>query len=156
MRLLLATFFGLGRLPGPGGTYASAAAALLLGLAWWLACPWWAVAATAGLLTVVGIAVAPAAERRFASKDPGPFVLDEVVGMMIAGLPAWCPFLNQWTWVTLLVAFFWFRATDILKPTPVRQAERLPHGWGIMADDVLAGLYALILTVGTLYGLKSL
>lgn len=151
MQLLLGTFFGVGRLPGPSGTYASAVTAALLGLAHALGFPVWGVAAAIVILTVVGVAVAPAAERRFLTKDPRPFVLDEVVGMMIAALPAWCPFMSRWTWATLAAAFVWFRVTDVLKPPPIRRLERLPGGWGIMADDVLAGLYALALTLGTLY-----
>ncbi len=156
MHLFLGTFFGIGRLPGPSGTYASAVTAALMGLAHALGCPWWGVAGAAVVLAFAGVAVAPAAERRFSTKDPRPFVLDEVVGMLLAGLPAWCPFLNRWTWATLLAAFFWFRAADIFKPPPIRQAERLAGGWGIMADDVLAGVLALALTAATAYLLKSL
>jgi len=47
-------------------------------------------------------------------------------------------------WVGWLAGFFWFRVFDILKPWPVRRLERLPEGWGIMADDLLAGVYAHI------------
>ena len=50
-------------------------------------------------------------------------------------------------WIGLIVGFILFRAFDIVKPFPARQAERLPGGWGIMMDDVVAGLYSLIVLV---------
>jgi phosphatidylglycerophosphatase A len=85
----------------------------------------------------------------FGSKDPRPFVLDEVAGMLIAGLAAWTPW-NTWTPLALAIAFFWFRVTDVIKPPPVRQLERLPGAWGILMDDVAAGLMALALAIPSL------
>jgi len=65
-------------------------------------------------------------------------VIDEVAGQLI-------PFLavppSSWKWA--LAAFALFRFFDVLKPFPARRAERLPGGWGIMTDDVVAGVYAL-------------
>jgi len=74
---------------------------------------------------------------------PRPIVIDEVVGQLIAlfSVPA------EWGWIFL--GFFLFRLFDVLKPRPIRDLERLPGGWGIMADDVLAGLVsALIVQAG--------
>lgn len=70
--------------------------------------------------------------------DSGRIVWDEVVGMMItvAALPK--------EWLIYLVAFIVFRFFDILKPFPVNKSQNLPHGWGVMVDDVLAGIYANI------------
>ena len=67
--------------------------------------------------------------------DPGKVVWDEYVGFWIT-----C-FLLPKTWGWLLFAFFIFRILDILKPWPIRRVESLPKGWGIMLDDVLAGIY---------------
>lgn len=153
MRRLLGTFFGIGRLPGPAGTYASAATAALMLPAYYLGAPWWAIAAAAVVSTVVGVAAGMDAPKHFGSKDPRSFVLDEVAGMLISGLAAWTPG-NHWAWVTLGIAFFWFRVTDILKPPPARQLESLPGGWGIVFDDVAAGLMALGLTIASLVGIN--
>jgi phosphatidylglycerophosphatase A len=71
--------------------------------------------------------------------DPSIVVIDEIVGMWISLL-----FLPP-TWTVFAAAFIAFRAFDILKPPPVRQLERLPGGWGIMLDDVMAGVYANLL-----------
>ena len=67
--------------------------------------------------------------------DPGKVVWDEYVGLWIT-----C-FLLPKTWEWLILAFFIFRILDILKPWPIRRVESLPKGWGIMLDDVLAGIY---------------
>jgi phosphatidylglycerophosphatase A len=71
--------------------------------------------------------------------DPSIVVIDEIVGMWIALL-----FLPQ-TLTAFAAAFLAFRFFDIVKPPPVRQLERLPGGWGIMLDDVMAGIYANLL-----------
>jgi phosphatidylglycerophosphatase A len=88
----------------------------------------------------------------FGEKDPRAFVLDETVGMLIAGLAAWLPeSVSHSAPLTLAIAFVWFRVTDILKPPPARQMESLPRGWGIVLDDVVAGLMALPLSLATLW-----
>ncbi len=72
--------------------------------------------------------------------DPSIVVIDEIVGMWLslACMPKSLP--------AMLIAFFLFRILDILKPPPARQVERFAHGWGIMLDDVVAAVYANILT----------
>lgn len=139
--ILIATFFGAGRLhPGPG-TWGSAAAVLL-----------WAalahalnpgvrtpiVVALATLVTLIGIPAATQVARASATKDPQFVVIDEVAGQLIALIAA------PLTWKSFLAGFILFRAFDILKPPPVRQLERLPEGTGIVLDDVAAGIYALV------------
>jgi len=143
---LLGSFGRIGFIPGPSGTFASLAVGGLVAAAYYLGAPWWSIASLALAATVVGVPVGTWFEKRIGRHDPRPFVLDEVAGMLIASLAAWLP-TDRWGWLSLMLAFFWFRVCDIIKPPPVRQAERLPGGWGIMADDVLAGALALGLTV---------
>ena len=143
---LLGSFGRIGFIPGPSGTFASLAVVGIVAAAYYLGAPWWSIASLALAATVVGVPVGTWFEKRIGRHDPRPFVLDEVAGMLIASLAAWLP-TDRWGWLSLMLAFFWFRVCDIIKPPPVRQAERLPGGWGIMADDVLAGALALGLTV---------
>jgi phosphatidylglycerophosphatase A len=146
MRKLLATFFGIGWIPGWTGTYASVVTAAMAWGAYELGAPWWSLVAAATVVTVVGIVVGKGAQEDFGAKDPQEFVLDEVAGMLIAAGALWLP-QSDVPWATTVLALFWFRVTDILKPPPARQLERLPGGWGIVMDDVAAGAMALGLTV---------
>jgi phosphatidylglycerophosphatase A len=98
-----------------------------------------AVLAAASLaLCALGVWAAGEAEEFFGRTDPGQVVVDEVVGQMLTFL-----LLPHATWKWLVGGFLLFRAFDIVKPFPARQAERIPRGWGIMLDDVVAGLYGL-------------
>jgi phosphatidylglycerophosphatase A len=90
-------------------------------------------------LCAIGIGAAGEAEKFFGRKDPGQVVIDEVVGQMITLLAR-----PDASWEWLLAGFVLFRALDILKPFPARRLERAPAGWGIMLDDVAAGVYGLI------------
>ena len=78
--------------------------------------------------------------------DPGPVVIDEALGYMVT--VAWLP----QTLGTAAAAFFLFRFLDIVKPPPARQSERLPGGWGIMTDDLIAGVYGNLLIRAAAYG----
>jgi phosphatidylglycerophosphatase A len=137
----VATFFGAGLgKPGPG-TWGSVAAMLLWALAAWAFHP--GVIAMqlilfAGIVLAVaaGVPAATLVARESGRKDPGFVVVDEVAGQWIALLGA------PQDWKHGLIALVLFRIFDILKPFPVRQLERLPEGWGIVFDDVAAGLYA--------------
>jgi phosphatidylglycerophosphatase A len=132
---LLASFFGSGYFPFAPGTFASFWAALafrflLAGLAWPI---------QVGLILLVFFVGVPAAENLAAHlgrRDPHPVVIDEVCGQWISLL-----FLPP-TWGFLAAGFFLFRVFDVIKPFPIRRLEDLPGGWGIMADDVLAGIYS--------------
>ena len=97
------------------------------------------------LVTVVGIWAASRTEQILRSKDPGKVVVDEVAGQMIALLPL-TVFASGKVWI--IVSFILFRLFDIFKPYPARRFEALRGGLGIMADDLVAGVYAgLIVTV---------
>ena len=87
------------------------------------------------MVMVVGTWSASVAERHYCREDPGEVVVDEVAGMMLTLL--WLPS----GWIPFLVGFLAFRFFDIVKPFPARLAERMPGGWGVMADDLVAGLY---------------
>ena len=93
------------------------------------------------LVTMAGIWAGTRAEKLLQQEDPSAVVVDEVAGQMIALLSG--PFWIH-TWWSIFTAFLLFRAFDIWKPYPIRRLERLESGLGIMADDVLAGAYALI------------
>ena len=92
-------------------------------------------------LTLVGVWAASRAEKLLGRKDPGVVVVDEVAGQLTAFL--FVPFNSGW-WV-IITGFIAFRLFDIWKPYPIRRLESLESGLGIMADDVLAGIYAAIL-----------
>jgi len=92
-------------------------------------------------VTMIGIWAASRTEKLQQKKDPSIVVVDEVAGQMIALLSG--PFWIQ-TWWSILSAFILFRLFDIWKPYPIRRLEGLESGLGIMADDVVAGVYALI------------
>ena len=139
----IATFFGAGLgKPGPG-TWGSIAAVLIYSAVAFGLRP---SAENLLALTLCGIVVAvglgvPAATiaaRESGRKDPGFVVIDEVAGQWIALAGA------KPDWKHILAALLLFRIFDITKPFPVRQLEKMPEGWGIVFDDVAAGLYAWI------------
>jgi phosphatidylglycerophosphatase A len=96
----------------------------------------WVQACVIVVVVVAGIWSADVAERHFARQDPGQVVIDEVAGMLIT------LFLNPAGWFSAAIGFLLFRVADIVKPFPARRFEQLPGGLGIMADDLMAGVYA--------------
>jgi phosphatidylglycerophosphatase A len=135
MQVLLATFFGVGRLPFAPGTWASAAA---LPIFWFLVPHPILHGAALVLVAALGVPVCTAAERLAGERDPGSVVLDEVAGMGTALL--FLP-LEHAPYMALM-AFILFRLFDIWKPWPIHRIQDWKGGWGIMADDLLAGVYA--------------
>jgi phosphatidylglycerophosphatase A len=139
---LVATFFGVGRLPVAPGTWGSAATVLL----WWVVTRWvspaWqpeTAAALALVAVILGIPAATRVARELGRKDPGCVVIDEVAGQLITLIAV------PISWKTLLAGFILFRAFDTTKPPPVRQLEQLREGTGIVVDDIGAGIYAFII-----------
>lgn len=149
-RLWLATWGGLGLLPFAPGTFGSAGALLFavllqlvfdgLALAWvWTGC--------ALLLLLVGCRMTAFIDRGLGGCDPGCFVLDEVVGLLLALAMFAFVYGEPSPWI-LAAGFGLFRLFDIAKLPPVRQLEAIPGAAGVMLDDVAAGLQAgLILLV---------
>jgi phosphatidylglycerophosphatase A len=137
----LATGFGSGFSPVAPGT---AGTAVGLALFWPLRTlsPVVQIGATV-LMFLAGVAAAEVTARRTGLKDPSIVVVDEIVGMWISLL------LLPFTPLTAAAAFFLFRLMDVVKPPPARGFEALPGGWGIVMDDVMAGIYAnLVLRAG--------
>ncbi|MCP4004032.1 MAG: phosphatidylglycerophosphatase A [bacterium] len=132
--LFLASAAGTGFLPVAPGTWGSLFAVFLF-------VPLSSLAPPSYLLALVGTAVvgvwsAQRAESFFGRHDDGRITIDEVAGQLLA--LAFLPLRLD----VVLLGFGLFRLFDIWKPPPVRQAERLPGGFGVMADDLVAGAYA--------------
>jgi phosphatidylglycerophosphatase A len=144
---MIATVFGLGRLPQAPGTFASLAAIpLAMGLHFLGGFPLVAMV-TAGLFGM-GLMATALYIADGTDPDPSEVVIDEVVGMLLA---LWPLSLGLWwqgvpgdvfPWPGWVLAFCAFRFFDILKPPPVNWSERAPGAWGVMLDDVVAGLLA--------------
>ena len=138
----VATFFGAGLgKPGPG-TWGSVAAVLLwaaAGIGFHGSPQILLILLLAGIVLsiVLGVPAATIAARESGRHDPGFVVIDEVAGQWITLL------FSPADWRHGLIALILFRLFDITKPFPIRRLERLPEGWGIVFDDVAAGLYAL-------------
>ena len=135
---MIATFFNVGKFPLAPGTLASLITTIVFYLVnVYLKPSIYGQIAAVVLLFIIGIPAAAASEKHFQKKDPGQCVIDEVPGQMISLL--FIPYS-----VGLYAAgFFLFRFFDIIKPFPVKQADRIKGGFGIMFDDILAGLYSL-------------
>ena len=142
--LALATWFGCGLVPkGPGTAGALGALAtawILIAIAGWQS---WYLAILAVALTPLGIWSASVTAKLKGLEDPQIVVFDEVLGQWIALAGAYP--LNGKSW---LAAFVLFRLFDIFKPFPVRDLEKLHGGAGIIADDLMAGVYAALVLFG--------
>lgn len=139
MRLVLfiASGFGAGYLPKAPGTWGSLVALPLHFLLRQLSLPLYAVA-LAGII-ILAVVVSGSAEKALDSKDPGVVVIDEIAGMLITLLGA------PQVWWAYAAGFLFFRIFDIAKPFPVRWLDQhLQGGVGIVADDLAAGVYALL------------
>jgi len=135
---IIATFFGSGFFPIAPGTAASFLTALVY--LWWI--HGFAGPVQAGIIVILfftGSLTATRYSRELGQTDPGRIVIDETCGQLIA------LFLCPPTWMAVAVGFILFRIFDIIKPYPINKLEKFPRGWGIMADDVGAGVAAGIL-----------
>jgi phosphatidylglycerophosphatase A len=154
LALWIAQGLGIGRIPIIPGTFGSG-----LGFLWFLlilAPGNAAIFYTAILLSFfVSVIVSESAEKTLRAKDPNSVVIDEIIAIPICFLgwiiavgelpaPSW--FLTEGRWKISLAILFAFRVFDIWKPTPIRQSQRFPHGWGITIDDVLAALAVAIIS----------
>jgi len=142
---LIATFFFAGYLPKAPGTWGSAFALLILYFVW--AVSWYYQVLAIAIVYAIGVWASGKAERDF-GHDGRPIVIDEVVGQMTALFMAPVKFLP------FVVGFVLFRLFDIFKPPPARQWESYRRGWGVMADDIAAGIYAACILQLLLYFLE--
>lgn len=136
--LAIATVGYSGFFPIAPGTLGSAVGILLWALARMMGAGPTTEIATVVALLAVGAWSATVAEGRLGTTDPGPVVIDEVMGMWVTMVAA--PF----TWRVALAGFLLFRVFDIVKPPPARQLEKVHGGWGVMLDDLAAGVYAWV------------
>lgn len=153
--LFIAQGFGSGRVPKAPGTFGS-----LVGIIWFylllLPGSWPLFAVGVGLGIAASIWISGRAEQILGKHDPGSVVLDEIAAIPLAysGWIAVTSAQHDWTFPGikevfqpaslgwLAAGFILFRVFDIWKPWPIGQIQHLPGGWGITADDVLAGLWA--------------
>ncbi len=150
---IIATWFGSGLLPIAPGTWGSVAAIPFAYLISVYTCSYALISGIVALF-FIGVWASDRIEKSANKKDPGFIVVDEVVGQWIALIPL--PFLYSildtnsfylYSAPIAAVAFLAFRIFDVWKPWPVNYADKnIPGGFGIMFDDVVAGMYALIVT----------
>jgi phosphatidylglycerophosphatase A len=135
---LVSTFFGVGYFPIGQGTLASLIVMLLYKF-FLSRLHWITYLSLVGIIFIVGVFCSSVHSTVLRKKDPHEIVIDEVVGQMLVLFR-----LNP-SWFLVLSAFVLFRIFDISKPFPTRQIEKFPHGWGIMADDIMAAVYSGLL-----------
>ena len=133
--MFVATAGYCGYFPIAPGTVGSAAGLVVYLLVWWTGSRVFEAALIIALFAI-GVWAATIAERYFGGVDPGPIVMDEVVGMLItlAFIPV--------GWHAAFAGFFLFRIFDVIKPYPADRLEALHGGLGVMTDDAMAGVYA--------------
>lgn len=143
MVLFLATGCGLGWIPFAPGTFGSLGGLVLVyGLSYLP--PGGYIAAEVAFI-LLGVWICTRAGQLMGKVDPGSVVWDEIAAFPIvfAGVA-----MTPWTAV---LGFGWFRLFDISKPFPVNRLEKLPAGWGVMADDLMAGVYAMLALHATVW-----
>ncbi|HKY62537.1 MAG TPA: phosphatidylglycerophosphatase A [bacterium] len=135
LALCLSSGLGLGFIPGSPGTYGTLWGVLFfyLGRHW----PWPQFAAGVAAFTLFAVLISQIAERATGSHDSSSIVIDEVAGYLVAVV--FVPFSAK----TALLSFIFFRLFDIAKPWPIRYIDKKwGGGWGVVMDDVLAGVFA--------------
>ncbi len=139
---LVATALGAGYAPRAPGTFGTAVA---VPLAWALASlsVWLFILVAAGV-ALLGVACAQRADRAWGTEDNQRIVIDEVAGYLFTVI-----LVDRSDWASLAAGFVVFRTLDILKPPPIRWLdEHLPGGWGVVLDDVAAGVMGAAVLVG--------
>jgi phosphatidylglycerophosphatase A len=134
--VFVCTFGYIGYFPVAPGTVGSAAGLVVYALLRWLHAPPAVDALLIAVLFAAGVWSGTHAERYFGTTDPGPGVIDEVVGMLIT------LYLLPITWAVVFAGFLIFRVLDVIKPYPARRFESFHGGMGMMADDVMSAIYA--------------
>jgi phosphatidylglycerophosphatase A len=133
---ILATGFFTGFSPVAPGTAGSVLALIIFFLLPQISMGYWII--IIAVLSLIGVYTATKMEEVY-GHDASHINIDEIVGMFIS------VFLLPKTLIVLIAAFFLFRIFDVWKPFPINNLQSLPKGWGVMADDFLAGIYTNIL-----------
>ena len=136
--VFIATFGYVGYFPIAPGTAGTLAGLGLYALVRWLGTPGVELVTIVAVM-VIGVWAAQGTERALNLKDPGPVVIDEVLGILMT--LAFMPLSIG----GIVAGFVLFRIFDVIKPFPAGRLEHLPGGFGIMADDAMAGLYGQLL-----------
>lgn len=152
MSRLLTSCFGLGWLPVAPGTWGSLPPTVAFGLLYQVNASGALVATVMIVLALAGsvvcVMMAPAVIASSGKNDPREVVADELAGQAVTFLAVpWFGiehFSIRQAWLVAGVGFLFFRGFDIAKPWPMRRLERLPRGWGVLADDMAAGVCAAI------------
>lgn len=142
LKILLGTLFGTGLLPNAPGTWGSLFS-LPLVYAAFLIHPWLGIAALVLIASLISLWASDTCVEKF-GKDPGQFVIDETAGQAVVFLFTSFHYSSQTNIGLLLVGFILFRIFDIFKPLGIARLEKLPGKFGILIDDLAAGVYALI------------
>jgi undecaprenyl-diphosphatase len=150
MKRLIASCFGLGWLPFAPGSWGSLPPVVIFALMCYFSAPGILISVVMAALALVGsyfcVRFTPVVITASGKIDPPEVVLDEVAGQAITLLAV--PFLvggmasPSQVWATAAAGFLLFRAFDTIKPWPARKFEKFPAGWGVLADDLMAGVYA--------------
>ncbi len=149
MKRMLTSCFGLGFMPIASGTWGSLPPAIIFaGVC--LLCSGWrgGILLNAGLMvvmavlgSVVCVKFTPDIVKIAGKKDPGEIVADEFAGQSVTFIGAYASGYQEIA-IVAVAGFLLFRLFDIFKPWPIRKLEKLPDGWGVLADDILAGVFA--------------
>ncbi len=157
---LLLTSGGLGFLRPAPGTWGSMPPGAIVGVMALAGATQYAMLTVTGVVLVVSCVICVAwgryAETRFGRKDAAEVVIDETAGVAPATMVAvWLAQGLVEQIVAFGAAFVLFRAFDIIKPPPARQLEKLPHGWGVLIDDLAAGVYAAAVLAGAMLAWRA-
>ncbi|HSB42402.1 MAG TPA: phosphatidylglycerophosphatase A [Methylomirabilota bacterium] len=145
---MLASVFGAGYAPVAPGTVGSLVTVVAV---WLLPLTPARIGVALVVVVLVGMWAGSRVERVLGRKDPGIIVIDEVAGMLLSVI------LLPRTIAVLVTAFLLFRLFDVWKPFPARESQALTGGMGVMVDDLIAGIYALVLVLGAraLFGIPA-
>jgi len=152
MKRMLTSCFGLGRLPLAPGTWGSLPPAIIFAVMCFFGAAAVSISTAMAVLALAGSVIcvkfAPAAIVATGKIDPREVVADEFAGQAVTFLAV--PFFitaaisTRQIFISTILGFLLFRIFDIAKPWPIRKLEKLPKGWGILADDLLAAVFAAI------------
>lgn len=146
VNILLASCFGLGRLPIAPGTWGSLPSVVVFVVTYYTGASLMVRSVTMAFLVLMGsficVKSAPLMIAKTGNNDPAEVVIDELAGQAVTFL--FTPMVVKKIWIVAVLGFLLFRVFDIVKPWPCHKLEKLKAGWGILMDDLFAGIYAAI------------